>query len=180
MTFMTTPVNAAYSYYNTYSFTTGALWWKEKFTAKVYRDPNWFRVWYGSDKVSSGFEYKNNTEVVLTQSRSFNLDSQTKFSLNPEVDFSGYKVPAKVGGSIEKTSKKSWGITNISTRTIEKTAPKGYYSYNVCMNLYKIKIEKYSGKTKKGTIQFFVPRSEAFRAVVYNKKNASYSGVTLY
>ena len=100
----------------------------------------------------------------MTQSRSFNLDSQTKFSLNPEVDFSGYKVPAKVGGSIEKTSKKSWGITNISTRTIEKTAPKGYYSYNVCMNLYKIKIEKYSGKTKKVLFSFCAKKRSISRS----------------
>jgi hypothetical protein len=40
--------NAAYSYYENYTFSTGALWWKEDFYAFVYRDPNWFTVFYGS------------------------------------------------------------------------------------------------------------------------------------
>src|SRR5690606_4890546 len=117
------------------------------FTAKVYRDPNWFMVWHGTAKTSSGFEYKNNTSIVLSQTKNFSIGSQTKSSLNAGVDFSSYGVPANVGGSIEKVSSRTWGIANTSTRTIEKTAPKGYYSYNVCMNTYKIKIEKFSGST---------------------------------
>lgn len=174
------PASAAYSYYSGYSFSTGALWWKENYTAKVYRDANWFAVFYGSASTSTGFEYKNNTNLVLTQTRSFSLGSQTKSSLNGSVDFSSFGVPAKVGGSIEKTNSVSWGVSNTASRTIEKSAPKGYYSYNVCMNTYKIKVEKYQDNAHKGTITFFAPRSQAYRAIVYNRSNASYSGVSLY
>lgn len=174
------PASAAYSYYNSYSFSKGALWWKEDFTAKVYRDSAWFRVWHGTAATSSGFEYKNNTNVVLSQTKSFSIGSQTKASLNAGVDFSSFGVPAKVGGSIEQTTSQTWGVANTATRTIEASAPKGYYSYNVCMNEYKIKVEKYSGSTYKGAIEFFAPRSEPYRAIVYNKNNASYSGVSLY
>lgn len=172
--------SAAYSYYNSYSFSTGALWWKENYTAKVYRDPNWFTVFYGNEKVSTGFEYKNKTNLVLSQTKSFTLSAQTKASLNAGVDFSDYGVPAKVGGSIEQTTSATWGVSNTATRTIEASAPKGYYSYNVCLNTYKIKINKYQGSVLKGTLQFFAPRSEPYRAIVYNPTNASYSNVTKY
>lgn len=174
------PAEAAYSYHSKYSFSTGALWWKENYTAKVYRDSSYFRVWYGNSSVSSGFEYKNNTNIVLSQTRSFQLGSQTKASLNAGVDFSDFGVPATVGGSIEQTVSQTWGTSNTSQRTIEKTAPKGYYSYNVCMNLYKIKVEKYKGSSYKGKIEFYAPRSQAYRAIVYNRNNASYSNLSIY
>ncbi len=174
------PASAAYSYYNSYSFSTGALWWKQNYTAKVYRDPNWFRVYYGNANVSTGFEYKNNTNIVLSQTKNFSIGTQTKASLNAGVDFSSYGVPANVGGSIEKTTSASWGASNTASRTIEASAPKGYYSYNVCLNTYKIKVTKYQNGTNKGTIQFFAPRSQPYRSIVYNRNNASYSGVTRY
>ena len=177
---MALPVGAAYSYYNSYTFSTGALWWKQNYTAKVYRDANWFNVFHGNAKVSTGFEYKNNTNVVLSQTKNFSISSQTKATLNTGVDFSSFGVPAKVGGSIEQTASASWGVSNTSSRTIAASASKGYYSYNVCMNTYKIKITKYQGNTAKGTIQFFAPRSEPYRSIVYNKNNASYSNVTRY
>ena len=174
------PASAAYSYYNSYSFSTGALWWKQNYTAKVYRDPNWFHVYYGNANVSTGFEYKNNTNIVLSQTKNFSIGTQTKASLNAGVDFSSYGVPANVGGSIEKTTSASWGVSNTASRTIEASAPKGYYSYNVCLNTYKIKVTKYQNGTNKGTIQFFAPRSQPYRSIVYNRNNASYSGVTRY
>lgn len=121
------PVNAAYSYYQGYSFSKGILWWKENYTAKVYRDANWCSIFYGTASTSTGFEYKNNTNVILSQTKSFSIGSQTKSSLSGSVDFSGYGVPAKVGGSIEKTKSMSWGVSNTSSRTIEASAPKGYY-----------------------------------------------------
>ncbi len=174
------PVGATYSYYNSYKFSTGALWWKQDYTAKVYRDPNWFSVFHNSDAVSTGFEYKNNTNVVLSQTRNFSIGAQSKSTLNAGIDFSSFGVPAKVGGSIEQTSSSSWGVSNTSARTIPASAPKGYYSYNICLNTYKIKITKYQGNTSKGTIQFFAPRSQPYRSIVYNKNNASYSGVSRY
>ena len=59
------PASAAYSYYDDYEFSTGMLWWKENYTAKVYRDAGWFRVYYGNASVSTGFEYKNNTKTCV-------------------------------------------------------------------------------------------------------------------
>lgn len=171
----TLPANAAYSYYGRYDFSTGALWWTQKYTAKVYRDPTWFRIYYGSPFVSTGFEYKNNTNVVLSQTRGFSLGSQTKATLSTGVNFDDYGVPVNVGGSIEKTSSASWAVSNQSSRTIPADAPKGYYSYNVCLNTHKIKITRYQGNTSKGTIEFYAPRSQPYRSIVYNKYNASYS-----
>lgn len=63
-----------------------------------------------------------------------------------------------------------------SISLIEKSAPKGYYSYNVCMNTKKLKITG----TAEGTVYIYVPVSQAYRSIVYNKSNASYSGVVRY
>lgn len=154
--------------------------WATTYTGKVYRDPNYFVVFSGNSKVSSGFEYKNNTNVVLSQTRSFTIGRQTKNSLSAGVNFSGFGVPVSVGQSIEKTNSLTWAVSNTSSRTIEKTAPKGYYSYNVCMNIYKIRVEKWQGSSKKGSIVFNAPRSQAYRSIVYNRSNASYSNVSRY
>lgn len=174
------PVSAAYSYYGSYPHTTGALWWEKSYTAKIYTDPSWFAVFSGNIYVSTGFEYKNNTNVVLSQTKTFSIGAQTKESLNAGVDFSGFGVPANVGGSIDKTMSASWGVSTTASRTIDASAPKGYYSYNVCMNTYKIKIVLYQNGTDKGTIQFFAPRSQPYRSIVYNRNNASYSDVIRY
>lgn len=175
------PASAAYTYYGKYSFSTGALWWKENYTAKVYRDPNWFLVFYGNDKLSTGFEYKGNTDVVLSQTRSFSIGKQTVSTLNSELSVEEFGIKAGVGGSISSSSSQSWGISNTSTRTILASAPKGYYSYNVCLNVYKMKVVKYQNESKKGQVEFYAPKdSQPYRAIVYNKNSASYSGVSLY
>lgn len=174
------PANAAYSYYGSYSFSTGILFWKHNYTAKVYRDPAWFKVYHGSPSVSTGFEQKINGGFTLKQARSFSLSSQTKATLNAGVDFSDYGVPVNVGGSIEQASAASWGVSNETSRTIPDSAPKGWYSYNVCLNTYKIKISRYENGSPAGTIEFFAPRSELYRAIVYNPSNASYTGVVKY
>lgn len=107
------------------------------------------------------------------------LDDRQK-TLSAGVNFSGFGVPVSVGQSIEKTNSLTWAVSNTSSRTIEKTAPKGYYSYNVCMNIYKIRVEKWQGSSKKGSIVFNAPRSQAYRSIVYNRSNASYSNVSRY
>lgn len=175
--FLGETASAAYKKYSTYSYSTGALWWKKNYNCTVYVDSgSYFNVWYGSSKVSTGFEYKNNTSIVLSQTSSFSLGVQTVASLNTSVDVEACDIKAGIGGSLSSTSSVSWGISNTSTRTIEKTAPKGYYSYNVCMNTKKIKITG----TAKGTVYVYAPVSQAYRSIVYNKSNASYSGVTRY
>lgn len=108
------------------------------------------------------------------------MSEQTKESLNAGFDFSAFDVPVNVGGSIERTKSQTWGVSNTSTRTIKDSAPKGYYSYNVCMNTYKIKLVK---NEDNATISrtFFAPRSEPYRAIVYNPNNASYTeGLSRY
>lgn len=170
-------VMAAYNKYSTYTYTTGMWWWKEKHNCTVYVDSgNWIMVWYGTEKVSTGFEYKNNTEIVLSQTKSFSLGSQTTATLNSSLDVEYCGIKGGIGGSISKTSSQSWGVSNTSTRTIEKSAPKGYYSYNVCMNVKKIKVTG----TAEGTVYLFAPASEAYRSIVYNEYNASYSGASRY
>lgn len=69
-------------------------------------------------------------------------------------------------------------LYNYAKRTVEASAPLGYYSYNVCMNTFRILIDKYrvSNGNYVDTIIFFAPRSEPYRAIVYNRDNASYSG----
>lgn len=173
------PANAAMTYYNSYTFKGGFLN-LTTYTGKVYRDPDWFTVFYGNSSVSTGFEYKNNTNVILSQTTSFSIGSQTKKTLSAEVDFSGFGVPVNVGGSVEKTGSYTWGVSNTSTRTITASAPRGYYSYNVCINTYKIIIDKYKGSSFVDTITFLAPRSEPYRSIVYNPYNASYSGVSRY
>ena len=183
MTMMTMlPASAAYSRHekSDYTFSTGALWWKKTYNCKVWRDANYFRVYYGNAKVSTGFEYKNKTNIVLSQTTSFTIGEQTKASMNAGIDFSDYGVPAKVGGSIEKTNSSTWGVSNASTRTIEASAPKGYYSYNVCLNTYKIKIKTYHDGAHDDTIEFYAPRSQPYRSIVYNPNNASYKNATRY
>lgn len=171
-------VSAAYSYYNSYSHTS----WFTKYNMKVYRDPNWFNVYYGNPALSSGFEYKNNTKIVLSQTRTFSIGSQTKKTLNAGVNFSGFGVPAKVGGSIEKTNSASWGISTTTQREVNASAPKGYYSYNVLINTYKIRIDRRKNKDNSGagSITFQAPRSQPYRSLVYNPSNASYNGVSRY
>ncbi|MDD2393241.1 MAG: hypothetical protein PHN99_04155 [Eubacteriales bacterium] len=167
--------NAAYSYYENYTFSTGALWWKEDFYAFVYRDPNWFTVFYGSPSTSTGYEYKNNTQIVLNQTTSFSIGAQTKGTLSGNVNFTSYGVPATVGGSIESTVSASWGVSNSTTRTILASAPKGYYSYNVCINIYKVKIKKYDDTgSYVSEIVFSAPRSQPYRSIIYNQYNATY------
>ena len=51
-----------------------------------------------------------------------------------------FGVSAEVGGSQEKTSSLSWSISNTSIRKIVASAKEGYYSYNVCVNTYKINL----------------------------------------
>ena len=170
-------VMAAYNKHSTYSYTTGMWWWKKTHKCTVYVDSgNWFCVWHGNSKVSTGFEYKNNTEIVLSQTSSFSIGSQTVSTLNASLDAEACGIKAGIGGSISKTSSQSWGVSNTSTRTIEKSAPKGYYSYNVCMNEKKIKVTG----TAEGTVYLWAPASQPYRAIVYNESNASYSGVTRY
>ncbi|WP_096156501.1 MULTISPECIES: hypothetical protein [Bacillus] len=168
----------AYSRYNSYTYTH----WFTKYEATVYRDSSWFRVFHGSPSLSTGFEYKNNTNVVLTQTSSFSVSQQTKNTLSAGVDFSGYGVPVNVGGSIETSSSATWGVSNTTSRTIPASAPKGYYSYNVLLNTYKIKInrKKVSDGSAAGSIEFFAPRSQPYRSIVFNSRNASYSGVSRY
>lgn len=178
LTLLPNSSEAAYSKYNSYTYTH----WFTKYEATVYRDSNWFRVFHGSPNVSTGFEYKNNTNVVLSQTNSFTIGQQTKTTLSGEVDFSGYNVPVNVGGSIETSSSATWGVSNTTSRTIPSTAPKGYYSYNVLINTYKIKIDrkKVSDNSAAGSIVFFAPRSQPYRSIVFNPNNASYSGVSRY
>ena len=181
MAFTAEPSSAAYKFYNEYKFTTGTIKdGKTNHTAKVYRDSSWFRVYHGTLATSSGFEYKNNTKIVLSQTKSFTLGAQTKGTLNGSLNFTPFNIPTKVGGSIEKTASASWGIANTTTRTIDAKAPKGYYSYNVCLNTHKVKVDRYTGSKIDRTITFFAPRSEAYRSIVYNKNNANYSGVSRF
>lgn len=177
LSFWVENVSAAYSKYSTYSYSTGMLWWKKTYNCTVYKDSaNYFTLWYGSSNVSTGFEYKNNTSIVLSQTNSFSLSSQTTASLNSNVNVEACGIKAGIGGSLSSTSAQTWAVSSTSTRTIEKSAPKGYYSYNVCMNTKKLKITG----TSEGTVYVYVPVSEAYRSIVYNKNNASYSGVVRY
>lgn len=170
------PASAAYSYHSTYTFKSG----KETFTAKVYKDPTWFCMFHKNASQTTGFEYKKNTDVVLSQTSSFKLEGQTITTLNGNVGFSGFGVTAGVGGSVSQSNLRSWGISNSSTRTIPSTAKKGYYAYCVCLNTCKIKVEKYKGSTKKGTLVFFAPRDkEPYRSIIYNTKSA-YEGAARY
>lgn len=179
ISFFPSPARAAMTYYNSYTWKGGFLWLKT-YTGKVYRDSNWFSVFWGNASVSTGFDYKNNVGVTLSQTRSFTIGKQTKKSLSAGVDFSGWGVPAKVGGSIDTTDSFTWGISNTSVRTVPDSAPRGYYSYNVCINTYKINIKKYEGSTYLTTLTFFAPRSQPYRSIVYNPNNADYSGVIRY
>ena len=173
------PAHAAYSYYGSYNFSAGPIWSVQNYTAKVYRDPSYFCIFSGNSSVSTGFYYKGNTSLTLSQTRTFSLGSQSKYTLNGSINFSDYGVPANVGGSIEKTAASSWTVSNTSSVTIPSYAPKGYYSFNVCLNVSKIKITRYQGSTAKGTIQFLAPRSQPYRSVVYNT-NADYAGAIKY
>lgn len=168
---------AAYYRYGIYSYSTGALWWKKKYNCTVYVEPgSSFLIWYGNNSVSTGFEYKKNTSLVLSQTNSFTIESQTVVTLNPGVDIEACGISFGIGGSISRTTSQKWGISNTSVRTIERTDPEGYYSYNVCMNIKKIKVTG----TAKGTVYINAPASEPYRAVVYNEKNALYSGATRF
>lgn len=170
--FLNDTAQAAYSKYSTYSYSTGMLWWKKTYNCTVYKDSgSYITLFYGSDRVSTGFEYKRNTSMVIEQTSSFSIGSQTAESLNSEIDFSKLNVPVKVGGSLEKTSANTWGISKAINRTIQTSDPAGYYSYNVMLNAYKIKITG----TSEGTVVFYAPASESYRSLIYNPVNASYT-----
>lgn len=100
----------------------------------------------------------------------------TTATLNSGIDVEAFGIEAGIGGSLSSTCANTWQSSSTTSRTIEKSAPKGYYSYNVCMDEVKLKITG----THKGTIYIYAPSSEAYRAIVYNKDKASYSGVVLY
>ena len=170
-------VFAAYKKYSTYSYSTGILWWKKTYNCTVYVDDvPYLCVWYGSDKVSTGFEYKNNGSVVLSQTRAFSLSSQTVSTLNSNIDVSGCGIKSGIGGSISATKSVQWGVSNKSERTISANAPRGYYSYNVCKNIRKVVI---SG-TAYGTVAVDVPVSQPYRSIIYNPKNADYNSIYRY
>ncbi len=172
---------AAYSYYNSYSFTTGALWWKKTWTCKVYRDPSYYVIFYGNSKVSTGFQYKGKSGFTLSQSTSLSLSSQSKQTLNAGVDFSDFGVPVNVGGTIENTSSVTIGVSNTVQRTIKDSDPSGYYSYNICLNTTRISIDKYnSNGSYVGNMKFRAPRSQPYGSLVYNRYNADYSDAVKY
>lgn len=165
-------VEAAYNKYSTYTYTTGWGPWKHSYDCTVYKEStSYYNIFYGNGKVSTGFDYKPNKKnnIVISQTTSFSISSQTKKTLSAGVDFSDYGVPVSVGGSIEKTQANTWGVSSTVTRTIAKSDPVGYYSYNVLLNIMKLKIEKKENGKNKGTIKFDAPCSEAYRSIVYSK-----------
>jgi len=187
------PANAVYGYYGSYTFSTGTWLDRHYYTGLIYRDPGWVHLWYGSTAVSSGFEYKGATEIVLTQSRSFTLASQTVTTLNASLNPSVFGIKAGIGGSIATTTGTTWAVSNTTQRTIPASASRGYYSYNVLMNTYMITVVKttteyvtFSVSVQNrqyiaGTVEFVAPRSEPYRALIYNPSNASYaSGWRVY
>ncbi|MCI8409280.1 MAG: hypothetical protein HFJ09_08445 [Lachnospiraceae bacterium] len=175
-------VEAAYNKYSTYTYTTGWGPWKHKYDCTVYKDSiSYYTIFYGTGKVSTGFDYKPNKKnnIVISQTTSFSISSQTKNTLNVGVDFSDYGVPVNVGGSVDKTKANTWGVSSTITRTVDKSDPVGYYSYNVLLNTMKLKIEKKENGKNKGTIKFSAPSSEAYRSIVYSK-TGNYTDATKY
>lgn len=171
--------SAAYYYYSSYSYTTGSLWWKKTYNVSVYKDSSQYvRYFYGNSSVSTGFEYKGNTSdsIVLSQTRSFSIGKQTVATLNPEISVESLGIKAGIGGSISTTSAASWDVSTTSSRTVGASAPIGYYSYNVCMNLIKLSLVG----THNGNITVYAPASQPYRAILYNKNNAIYSGAVRY
>ncbi len=175
-------VEAAYNYYSSYSFSTGALWWAKDYKVKVYKNSSsFYTIYYGPTTVSTGFEYKPNYKepIVISQTSSMSLGSQTVSSMNAEIDLSAFKVPAKVGGSLEKTSSASWGVANTISRTVSADDPVGYYSYNVLMNTMKLRLDLYEDGSFEDDVYIYAPTSEAYRAIVYST-NGNYYNATKY
>lgn len=171
--------SASYYKYGYYYYTKGSLWWKKEYKCDVYIDnAKYNTIFHGSNAVSTGFEYKGNKNapITISQTRKFSIGSQTVATMNSNIEVSAYGITPSIGGSISKTSAYEWEVSNTIERTIPASAPIGYYSYNVLINTKKIKIEG----THDGTIYVYGISSEPYRSLVYNKKNASYSGCKRY
>ena len=160
-----------------YSYSTGSLWWKKNYNCKVYKETQYshYLIFYGNNKVSTGFEYKKDKKngFTIEQTNSFSLASQDVRTINAGVEIKAAKVKFGFGGSKEHTSAASWGVSSTITRKVDKSDPVGYYSYNILMNVDKYMV---SG-TSEGTIIFRVPTSEAYRAIVYSK-TGNYNNAT--
>lgn len=171
--------SAGYYYHSSYSYTTGSLWWKETYNVSVYKDSVLQTIiYYGSTSVSTGFDYKGNMRdgITLSQTTSFSIGKQTVATLNSSISVKEFGITAGIGGTLSTTSSMTWGVATSSVRTISASAPIGFYSYNVCLRAAKMSLVG----THKGNIEILAPASQPFRAIVYNRNNASYSGAVLY
>ncbi len=172
---------------DSYYYTQKAFWpWEQdvKYKVYVYDNPSFFCIYYGNSFVSTGFDYKKNTDLVLSQTCDFSIAVQTKYSMNSGVDFSSFGVPVNIGSSIEASLAASWKISNEKKRTINRSDPTGYYSYNVCLDTTRIKLSKYTtGKNPKyvDSVVYYAPRAEnTYRAIVFNPNEAEYDGAVKF
>ena len=169
-----------WSLYGTYSYTTGALWWKKTWNCRVYKNTrDFFLMFYTNAAQTSGFDYKGDKThtITLSQTRSFTLSSQTTATLNSSIDVEAAGIKSGIGGSVSATTAKTWGVSNSSTVVIEKSAPAGYYAYCVCLDVMYLWI----AGTKIGSVDIYAPKSaQPYRAVVYNADSANYTGALRY
>ena len=170
---------ASYYYVESYTYSTGILWWKKTYNCDVYRETgSWYRIFYGNSSVSTGFDYKGNTlePIVISQTTSFSIEKQTVATLNSSIEVEDLGIKSGIGGSLSSSCSQTWGVSNTIQRTVPASAATGYYSYNVCLNLMKFKITG----TSAGTVYIYAPNSEAYRSLVYNPYNADYRGAGKY
>ncbi len=169
-----------YNYYGRYSFYSSN---RTYCTVKVYKDfYTYYTIYSGTASVSTGFEYKANCKsaIVIEQTRKMSLDSQTVASINAGVDLSKYNIPAKIGGSIEKTTATSWDVANTVIRTIAASEPVGYYSYNVLLNKMHLRLDLFHNGIYQGRAYISAPISEPYRAIVYSEDGNYYNATKYY
>lgn len=115
-------------------------------TTKVYRtSTSAYKVYYGNSSVSTGFEEHiyGDPSTVLGLAKSMSHTKTDSYSLNLSVDLKDIGLPLKFGGSYGSSNSTTFGATSSASRTIQKYAKTGYFSYNVMLNLYRYYVKNY-------------------------------------
>ena len=150
-----------------YKYETGSFWWKKKWECTAYKaSENIIRIYRGNQTVEAGWTYKKDktANIVISQSRSFSVGSETVYSMNSGVELEDAGVKLGFGGSISRTDAQSFGVANTVTRTVAKSKPNGYYNFNVCMNINNWKVTG----TSVGTVWFKTAKSHPYTSLIYS------------
>lgn len=150
-----------------YTYETGALWWKKTWHCKAYKaSEDLMRCYYGKPTVEAGWTYKKDktADIVISQSTSFSIGSETVYSMNSDVELEEAGVKLGFGSSISRTNSQSFGISQTVTRTVAKSKRNGYYNFNVCMNIDNWKVTG----TSEGTVYFSTAKSQPYTSLIYS------------